>query len=76
MMAGEEEDGQRRHGVRTFQEALTRANITSGAADDTAMDRRLSRQLLHIVPRLQSKVQQCITIKARLYKMAVYKSAP
>jgi len=47
MMAGEEEDVQRRHGARTFQEALTRANITWGAAEYTAMDRPLNRQLLH-----------------------------
>jgi len=44
MMAGEEEDVQRRHGARTFQEALTRANITWGGAERTAMDRARNRQ--------------------------------
>ena len=29
-----------------------------------------------IVPRLQSKVQRCITVKAKLHKMPVYKSTP
>jgi len=28
------------------------------------------------MPRLQNKVQRCITIKARLHKMPVYKSTP
>jgi len=43
MMAGEEEEVQRRHGT-TFQEDLTRANITWEEAEHTAMDRPLWRQ--------------------------------
>ena len=50
MMAGEEEDVQRRHGARTFQEALWKANITWGGAEHTAMYRPPNRPLLPSVP--------------------------
>ena len=45
-IAGEEEEVQRRHGGgrRTFQEDLTRANITWEEAEHTVMDRPVWRQ--------------------------------